>query len=109
MAILELWHIGVPVTEIRPDMTYADGMKLWLNNPDEHPLKFEYLRFEAGGPFPEEMHFQLHVAYKVSELDKHVAEADRVIFGPCDGANPGDRMAFVIKEGVLIEYYELAS
>jgi len=108
MAILELWHIGVPVTELRPGMTYADGMKLWLNNPDETDHKFEYLRFEAGGPFPEEMQFTVHVAYKVTEIDKHVAEADRVVFGPVDGAAPGDRMAFVWKEGVLIEYYQPA-
>ncbi|MDR1791562.1 MAG: hypothetical protein LBR20_07960 [Propionibacteriaceae bacterium] len=107
MAILELWHIGVPVTEKRPGMNYADGMKLWLNNPDETDHKFEYLRFEEGGPFPEEMHFQLHVAYKVSEIEKHVAEADRVVFGPID-AGGGDKMAFVVKDGVLIEYYQFA-
>ena len=109
MAILELWHVGVPVTTRRPGMVYSDAMKLWLNNPDEHPMKFEYLRFEEGGPFPEEMHFSVHVAYKVTDLDRHVADADRVVFGPVGGANPGDRMAFVVKEGVLIEYYEQAA
>ncbi|MDR1513816.1 MAG: hypothetical protein LBS56_10125 [Propionibacteriaceae bacterium] len=106
MAILELWHIGVPVTELRPGMTYADGMKLWLNNPDETDHKFEYLRFEAGGPFPEEMHVTPHVAYKVTEIEKHIAEADRVVWGPAGGVGPDDKMAFVMKDGILIEYYQ---
>jgi hypothetical protein len=107
MATLELWHIGVPVTELRPGMNYAEGMKLWLNNPDETDHKFEYLRFEAGGPFPEEMHVTPHVAYKVTGIEELVEAADRVVFGPID-AGGGDKMAFVVKDGILIEYYQFA-
>ncbi len=46
-------HIGIPVTNKKPGMTYVDGMKLWMSNPDDHDYKIEYLKFEEGGPFPE--------------------------------------------------------
>ena len=102
---MTLWHIGVPVTEKRPGMVYADEMKLWLNNPDEQEYGFEYLKFEEGGPFPEVMHRTPHVAYKVDDLQPYLDDADQLVFGPVDqGPN---KMAFVFKDGILLELYQV--
>lgn len=98
-------HVGIPVTNKKEGMEYVEGMKLWMSNPDDYDLKIEYLKFEEGTPFPEIIHKNPHVAYKVDKLEPYLEDADQVIFGPAD-ANETDRLAFVIKDDVIIEYYE---
>jgi len=102
---VEYMHVGIPITEKKPNMNYAEGMKLWLSNPDDYEYKIEYLIFEEGGPFPEIMTKNPHVAYKTDDMNPYLADADEVIFGPVDAA-PGARMAFIIKDGLIIELYE---
>lgn len=98
-------HIGIPVTTKKPGMVYNEGMKVWLSNPDDYDYKIEYLKFEENGPFPEVMHHNPHVAYKVDDAEPYLKEADEVLFGPVDGG-PGVRMAFIMKDGAIIELYE---
>ena len=98
-------HIGIPITEKKPNMTYNEAMKFWVSNVDDYDYKVEYLKFEEGTPFPEELHRRWHVAYAVDDLDRYVDDADRVICGPMD-AGPGVRLAFVEKDGAVIELYE---
>lgn len=87
-------------------MTYIEEMKLWIGNPDDYEYKIEYLKFEEGGPFPEVMHKKNpHVAYKTDNMNPHLEDADQIIFGPVDAA-PSERMAFIIKDGAIIELYE---
>ena len=98
-------HIGIPITEKKPNMTYNEDMKFWVSNVDDYDYKVEYLKFEEGTPFPEELHRRWHVAYAVDDLDHYADDADRVICGPMD-AGPGVRLAFVEKDGAVIELYE---
>jgi len=103
----EFMHIGIPITNKKPGMTYADGMKIWMSNPDDYEYKIEYLKFEEGTPFPEIMHRNPHVAYKVDNLEKHLEDADETIFPPTE-IGPGIRIAFAIKDGAILEFYEQA-
>ncbi len=103
---LEYMHIGIPVKEKKPNMNYAEGMKIWMSNPDDYEYKIEYLIFEEGNPFPEIMHNNVHVAYKTENMDPYLKGADEVIFGPVDAA-PGERMAFILLDGAIIELYEI--
>lgn len=98
-------HIGIPVTNKKPNMTYVDAIKLWMSNPDDHDYKIEYLKFEEGTPFPEIMHKNPHVAYEVDDAEPYLAEADQVIFGPVTN-DDGSRMAFIIKDDAIIELME---
>lgn len=98
-------HIGIPVTNKKPGMTYNEDMKFWVSNVDDYDYKIEYLKFEEGTPFPEIMHKNPHVAYLVDDLEHYIADADRVIFGPAQ-ASPTARLAFVIKDDAIIELYE---
>lgn len=101
----EYLHIGIPVTNKKPGMAYNDGIKLWMSNPDDYDYKIEYLKFEEGGPFPEIMHKNPHIAYKVDDADPYLADADEVIFGPVTN-DDGSRMAFIIKDNTIIELLE---
>jgi len=101
----EYMHIGIPVTNKKPGMTYVDALKLWMSNPDDYVYKIEYLKFEEGTPFPEILHRQTHVAFKVDNIEKHLEDADQTIFPPT-AIGPGTRTAFAIKDGAILEFYE---
>lgn len=98
-------HIGIPITEKKPNMTYNEAMKFWVSNVDDYDFKIEYLKFEEGTPFPEILSKQPHVAYKVDDLEHYADQADRVIFGPLE-LGPGVRLAFVIWDDAIVELYE---
>lgn len=101
----EYMHIGIPITNKKPGMVYNEGAKFWVSNVDDYDFKIEYLKFEEGTPFPEILHRNPHVAYKVDDLEHYIEDADEVICGPMEAA-PGARLAFVIKDGAIIELYE---
>ena len=48
----EYMHIGIPVTNRKPGMTYNEGARFWVSNVDDYDYKIEYLKFEEGTPFP---------------------------------------------------------
>lgn len=101
----EYMHVGIPITNKKEGMTYNEDMKLWMSNPDDYDYKIEYLKFEEGGPFPEIMHKNPHIAYKVDDADPYISEADQVIFGPAQ-LSDNVRIIFIIKDDVIIELYE---
>ena len=84
----EYMHIGIPITNKKPGMTYNEGAKFWVSNVDDYDYKIEYLKFEEGTPFPEVLHRCPHVAYKVDSLEKYIANADSVIWPSCGRTGP---------------------
>ncbi len=101
----EYMHIGIPITNKKPNMTWNEGAKFWVSNVDDYAEKIEYLKFEEGTPFPELLHHMFHVAYSVDDLEAFVEAADQVVV-PIMVLSETDRLAFVLKDGALIEYYE---
>lgn len=101
----EYMHIGIPITNKKPGMVYNEGAKFWVSNVDDYDYKIEYLKFEEGTPFPEEIHRNPHVSYRVDDLQKYIDDADSVICGPMDVSETA-RIAFVWKDGAMIELYE---
>ena len=57
-------------------------------------------------PFPEVLHRCPHMAYKVDSLEKYIADADSVICGPMQANDQGDQLAFVWKDGAILELYQ---
>lgn len=101
----EYMHVGIPVTNLKEGMTYNEDMKLWMSNPDDYDFKIEYLKFEAGTPFPEIIHKNPHVAYKVDDADMYITKAQQVLFGPLE-IGPNIRIAFILLDDTIIELYE---
>ena len=102
----EYMHVGIPVLNKKPNMVYNEWGGFWVNESvDEYDYKIEYLKFEEGTRFPEILSKQPHVAYKVDDLERSLADADRVIFGP-EVLSETDRLAFVVKDDAIIELYE---
>lgn len=94
-------HVGVPTDQPQPNETYLEGGKVHITDPAAHPYHFEYLRFEADSPMPERLQKNPHIAFKVEDLAAAL-EGENVLvepFEPFDGL----RVAFIVKNGVLME------
>ena len=48
----EYMHIGIPITNRKPNMVYNAGAKFWVSHVDDYDYKIEYLKFEEGTPSP---------------------------------------------------------
>ena len=94
-------HVGVPSKAKHPGETYLEGGKVHITDPAKHPYGFEYLRFEAGSPLPKELQTMSHVAFEVASLEAAL-KGEKVILPPFD-ATPRLRVAFIMKDGVLVE------
>ena len=94
-------HVGVPSKAKQAGESYLEGGKVYITDPDKHPYKFEFLRFEAGSPLPKELQTMTHVAFKVDNVDAAL-KGEKVVLPPFD-ATPALRVAFIMKDGVLIE------
>jgi len=100
-SVAEFAHVGVPTHKKQPKETYIAGAKVHITNPDDHPYRFEFLRFEAGSPLPEALQKGPHIAYMVDNLDAAL-KGEKVIVPPFD-ATPTLRVAFILKDGVAVE------
>lgn len=101
----EYMHVGIPITNKKPGMFYNEGAKIWMSNVQDYDYKIEYLKFEEGTVFPEILHRQPHVAYKVDSIEKYLKEADSVIVAPMEIAEKV-RIAFIMKDNAIFELYE---
>ncbi|MBE3123881.1 MAG: hypothetical protein IMZ65_03680 [Planctomycetes bacterium] len=94
-------HIGVPSKLKRPGETYLEAGKIYITNPDDHPYRFEFLRFEPGSPLPDVLQRGQHVAFTVDDIQAAL-QGETVIMPPFDPM-PSLRVAFILKDGVVLE------
>jgi glyoxylase I family protein len=103
---MEFVHIGVPTKKVQANETYVEGMKVHLTNPDEHEMKFEYLRFEPGSWLPAIMQIQPHIAVKVDSIQAELGKCEEVLVEPM-AINESLCIAFAIRDGVIFEFMEM--
>jgi len=105
---MEFMHIGVPTKKVHPNETYAEGMKVHLTNPDEHEMKFEYMRFEPGSWLPAIMQINPHIAVKVDSIQAELAKCEETLVAPFE-VNENLSLAFAIRDGVIFEFMQMKS
>lgn len=103
-------HIGIFTDQPQPGESWVADSRVWVTNPRTHPARIEYLR-AAERPEIDPANVGLwklwnlpHVAYRVDDLDAAI-EGEEVVLGPFE---PGDfgRVAFIHKDGAIVEYLE---
>jgi len=99
--VAQFHHVGVPTTTPQPNEQYVAGAKVHITDAEGHPYRFEYLRFEAGSPMHEAVQKQVHIAYRVDDLEAAL-KGEKVIVPPFD-ATETLRVAFILKDGVPVE------
>lgn len=100
----EFLHVGVPTDIAREGEIYAEALKIHIIPPDTNEFNIEYLRFEKDSPMPKELQTMVHVAFKVDDMDKQLAE-NTVIVEPWMN-DEHTRLAFMMKDGILMELME---
>ncbi len=103
----EFHHIGIPTQLKRSNETYLEGAKLYVTPVDADPMKIEWLRFEPGSPMPVELQTMTHLAYKVDDLSVEL-KGKKVLIPPFDPM-PGVKVAFVLHEGIPVEFMQLTA
>ena len=98
-------HIGVPTKEVKPGETYVEGMKVHVTSPDEHPYKFEYLRFDADTWLPKCMQENPHIAIEVPSIAEEIKKADEILVEPV-AVDEHLTLCFAVFEGVIFELME---
>lgn len=103
---MEFMHIGVPTKKVQPNEVYNEGMRVYLTNPDEHEMKFEYLRFMPGSWLPAIMQVNPHIAVKVESIAAELAKCEEVLVQPL-AVNETTSIAFAMRDGVIFEFMQI--
>ncbi len=105
MASSEFHHFGVPTSVKSNDETYIEGGKVFVTDPEAHPYRVEFLRFEADSPMPDIVKNTPHSAYVVPSIEKAM-EGREVVIQPFN-ATETIRVAFIKHNEALIELMEI--
>lgn len=98
-------HIGVPTQKKQANETYLAAAKLYVTDAAANPFAIEWLRFEAGSPMPKEIQEFTHVAYKVDDIQAELA-GQQILIPPFEPM-PGLKVAFILHEGVPVEFMQV--
>lgn len=105
MAKAEFHHFGVPTDAKGEGEVYIEAGKVWVTDPEAHPYRVEFLRFEDGCPMPDIIQKNPHAAYVVPSIEDAIAGQD-VVIDPFD-ATDELRVAFIKDGDALIEVMEM--
>ena len=97
----EFHHFGVPTSVKNGNETYLEGAKVHISDPERHPYRIEFLRFEPGSPLHEMVQTRPHAAFIVKDLDEAL-KGMNVIIPPFDVSSVL-RCAFVMDGDAVIE------
>lgn len=104
MAASEFHHFGVPTSAKNENENYIEGAKAYVTDPERHPYRIEFLRFEEDSPLHEAVRTQPHAAFLVPNLNAAL-EGQNVIIPPFD-ATDQLRVAFIQDKEAVIELME---
>lgn len=97
-------HIGLPTDQKQPGEVYVPDTKVWVTNPDDHPYRVEFLRFEQDTPVTGPVRDQAHIAYKTDNLQREI-EGEKVLLGPFTPME-GLQVVFISKDEAVVEFME---
>lgn len=100
----EFDHIGVPTTDRQPQEMYVPATKVWVTDPAAHPYHIEYLRYEPDSPVTGPVREQVHIAFRVDDLEAAI-QGEQVVLGPFQ-ATEALRVVFIRKDGAVFEFME---
>ncbi len=97
-------HIGIPTQEVKENARYSEPSRLHITDPENNPYHIEWLRFESDSPMPALLQETPHLAFEVEDVEAAVEGKDVLV--PPKTLPNGLRIAFIIEDGVPIEFME---
>ena len=98
-------HFGVPTSVKQDGEVYIAGLGVHVTDPEAHPYRIEFLRFDAASWMPEVIQTQSHAAYRVDSLEEAM-EGKTVVVEPFE-ASETLRLAFILDGDALLELQEI--
>lgn len=100
-------HIGLPVDHKLPDMVEFGDKQGYGLKPVGNPFHIEYLYYKEDAVSPVEMRTQPHICFEMEDMTPYLTEeyVDRIVYGPFSSLEGDHWGVFVMKDGLLIEYY----
>jgi hypothetical protein len=100
-------HVGLRAMEPQPNEHVVTSTRVWVTDPNKHPQRIEYLRYEPDSYLREEFKNTPHVAYVVDDLAPWMEDKE-IAIPPFDvGDPPFVRVVFVHEDGMINEYMAL--
>ncbi len=102
--MLKFHHMGLPTDDKQPNEMYVEATKVWVTDPDDHPYKVEFLRYEPDSEVTGPIRDLPHVCWETDDYKRDI-EGKEVILGPF---RPDDTrwVVFVIENGIAVEYMQ---
>lgn len=97
-------HFGVPTSVKMGEENYIEGAKVHVTDPEKHPFRIEFLRFDADSGMPDVLKNGAHAAFLVDSLEAALA-GQEVLIPPFD-ATDELRCAFIKDGDAVIEVME---
>lgn len=97
----EFHHFGVPTTLSFANATYLAGAKVYISDPESHPYRIEFLRFDADSPMHEAVRTRPHAAFLVPCMEEAL-KGQNVIIPPFD-VNESLQCAFIMDGDAVLE------
>ena len=97
-------HVGLPTDDKQPNEMWVEQTRVWVTDPQVHPYKVEYLRYEPDSPVTGPVRNQPHMAFQVPNLEEAMGDSP-ILLGPFN-ANEFVPVVFVLKDGAVFEYME---
>ena len=100
-------HIGIITEQVQPGEIDVPAAKVHVTNPNDHPQRIEYVRFEPDSPVTGLLRTQPHIAFKVENIRDEIA-GEHVLLGPFE-AMDGLEVVFILKDGAIFEFMQFHS
>ncbi len=97
-------HVGITTSEEQPGEDWVEASKIWVTNPRNHPEHIEFLRYREDSTVPDAVRYNPHVAYRVTDIQKHIAADGVEVLIPPFTVGDFVEVVFVRKHGVIFEY-----
>jgi hypothetical protein len=98
-------HLGVPIPEPRPGMSYLGAYDVWVSDHRDNPFGIQWMCYGARCGLPELVRTRPHLAFEVEDLAAALV-GRRVLIAP-NSPSPGVLVAFVEEGGEPVELMEM--
>ncbi len=104
-------HVGLITLQSHPGESWVASTQVWVTNPRAHPQRIEYIRPKVMPDVPRDqvglwkLWHRPHLAYRVEDLRKAI-KGEEVILGPFDPGGGFGEVAFIHKDGAVVEYVQ---
>ncbi len=103
--MMEFMHIGLVTTEKKGKEDFVESTRVWVTNPNDHPFKVEWLRYEPDTPVSGPLRDQAHVAYRVDNLAE-ASKGMKVLLEPFEVGGFARVGFFQHTDGSVVEFME---